>query len=75
MKNKAKKLQRYKELQELSQASLVDTMEIIKKMADAGAIERTPTKMIVTRGMFEAAQRIVLNGTPVKHEIEVKFDE
>jgi hypothetical protein len=72
-KNKA--LKKYQERQELSQASLVDTMAVIKKMVDAGAIEKTPTKMIVTRGMFEAAQRIVLNGNTNKHEIEVKFDE
>ena len=61
------------ELKELSQANLVDTMEIIKKMVDANTIKRTPTKMIVTRSMFEAAQRMVLEGGEYKYEKEVDF--
>ena len=69
-----KKLARYKELQELSSVSLVDTMKIIKKMVDANIIKRTPTKMIVTRSMFETAQRMVLEGNNVnQHEKEVDF--
>ena len=76
-KTKLKKLEDYKKRVELSQASLTDTMEVLKKMVDAqrGSIRRSPTKMIVTRSMFEAAQRIVLDGNPTKHEIEVKFNE
>jgi len=72
-----KKLARYKELQELSSVSLVDTMDMLKKMIQTQkGIKSNPTKMVVTRSMFETAQRILLKNNHINpHEIEVNFNE
>lgn len=74
--DKNKKLERYKEMQELSQVSLVDVTKVLMQMVDAGAIDKKAKKLVVSRTMFEAAQRIVLKGgSPNSHEIEVNFNE